>query len=759
MLPGQNLNITITQDATDYGKVTGMTFFGMYNSYEGGTYRYGLYDSQYSYGDTGNASLAIVGGSYVVGLRYADHDITKDGFYSNFLDEETFTEISTAYIDPSPLGDKGYRWIIGFDAINYEVYLTASRYSSLGTFNLPMIHFTKGDTTFNVLGFDASGLNPDISLVDSNNVPRLGSTEEEANSVFGLSMKSETQEWTDRGVTKLISRNGGEFTGDSEYLTDSRKQAPSLMFYLYHAKNITCSGDLGTVVVTLQAAVPITPIDFDIKFITITVYLDSNNAESDSYDASITYDKRYEMPATSAVNITNQSQFTTYFSLVTYNNDVTKVYGIDNDNYHVLVTNTPLPLNTMITMLDFNQNPNRPEYYYFRVTQSVYNDSLTQLSTYNEITYRLSDFIKMDSTSGGNTYDDAAANLIYYDTATGFVDEEFLFIFDLKENTATDVKLGNKILFELRNNEDRTVFNVSSARESLMVYNTYESSTAVLSQDFSDVDSYLYYNIADEFTYSTDIQYLETENRQSVIDTNYESSSMGLNVSFLDTDMEQVSSSLLIGTNIKMNGQQYFADGDGVFRIKLANKVSSLNRAAELTVNSDLPPGEYTLRYTLFASDDGLHNSNPANSITKDFQVVVVSSENSIVVDCDDEVKVVDGATGLNYLGTRMNSYKVKYQSVLTNPNFRVEVLKRDTTTIDTTQFESVPFHQLFTNDFTLKGNEAVLPMTEEEQTFDFELAQNLKSGTYRIIFKLYDNNQLIDEDVKYVIVKKKIEE
>ena len=41
------------------------------------------------------------------------------------------------------------------------------------------------------------------------------------------------------------------------------------------------------------------------------------------------------------------------------------------------------------------------------------------------------------------------------------------------------------------------------------------------------------------------------------------------------------------------------------------------------------------------------------------------------------------------------------------------------------------------------------------EKTFDFNLADNLTSGTYRLSFKLYDSDQLIDEDIKYVIVKK----
>ena len=762
MIPGQNLNVTINQAASAYGEITGMTFFGMYNSYGNGSYRYGLYDRAYSNGDVGNASLEIVGGSYVVGLRKTNHDITKDGFYTNTL-EDDYTRIVTNYIDPTKIGETGYRWVVGFEAINYEFTLIASKYSSLGTYELPMIHFADGNTRFNVLGFDGAGLHEGLSLVNSNVVPRIGATETEANSVFGLSMKAETQEWTGYGTTKMLTQEvspGKYFSGTEEYLTDNRKIAPSMMFYLYHAKNITAQGPLGTVVVTMQAAIPKNEIEYDIKFITITIHLTSVNADSDSYDASITYDKKYEMPSSTSVNITNTSQFSTYYSLTTFKDQFSKVYGNDNEYFHVLVTNYPLPVNTMITMIDYGANDQIPNYYYFKVTQAVYNDSLSQLSTYHEITYRLSNFIKMDSTSSGNHYDDATNNLLYYDTSSHLVDEEFIFIFDFKECSVTGNHLDNSMLFELRNSEDRTIYNVLGAREGLMFYSTYESSNAVLSQTFTGVDSYLYYNVPDEIDYSTEILYDETENRQSVIDTNYESRKMGLNVIITDRDGEQVSSSLLLGTSVSVGNQQYFADGDGVFRIKLSNKVSNLHKTLKITANSDLPAGQYTVHYTLFASDDGLHNSDIGNSVTQDFVVQVVSSNNSITVDCEDKVKVVDGETGLNMLDTRINTYHVKYESELENPNFRVEIYKRNTDAVDSTGYTSVPFNQLFTNSLSVvNGNEVSISMNGlDEKDFAFELQQSLTSGTYRVVFKLYDSNHLIDEEIKYVIVKKKVE-
>ena len=753
MKANQNLNVTINQGATAYGKVTGMTFFGMYSS-SNGSYRYGLYDDSISYGDTGDAGLAIVGGSYVLGLHSVNHDIKKDGFYSNYLSDD-YTEISTKYIDPTPIGDTGYRWVIGLSAINYNITLTASKYSSLGTYELQMIDFADGDTTFTILGFNSEELVDGVSLVDSTEVPRVGKTVDAANNTLGLSVKSETQEWTSYGTTKFLSEGTGKFTGTRDYTTDSRKIAPSLMFYLYHAKNINRDGNMGKVVIMLQAAIPVNEIDYKIQLVTINVDIVAKKYDDvDSYDATITYDKRYEMPATTSVHITNQSQFTAYFSLIS-TDKYENIYGKNNEYYHVLTLSSPLPVGTMITMLDFGQNSNRPEYYYYEITDSVYNDSVTQLNNYGEVTYRLSNFIKMDSTSSNNLYNDATANQKYYSDGTAI--EEFLFIIDMKNSTQTGEHLNNSILFELRNSEARSVFTVLGIKQSNMIYNTYDKSNAILNQTITDNDSYLYYNITDDIGYSTSINYDQTSNRQSIIDTNYESNNMGLNVAFYSSDGKIVSSSLLSSTSIKIDGKNYFADSDGVFRIKLAGKVSNLNKSLALTVGKDLPATTYTMKYTLFASEDGLHNSDTENSVTKEFTVHVVSSDNTITVDCDDKTKVVDGATSLNMNNSKINTYNIEYTSNLNNPSIRVEVYKRDTADIDSTTYTSVPFNNLFSNNLDVAiGNEMLIDMgTSSSKSVDFTLADNLTSGTYRVVFKLYDNTQIIDSETKYVIVKK----
>lgn len=771
MIPGQPLNISMSKNYDTFGKITGMTFFGIFDSGESG-YTFGLYDSDYKYGDTGNIKM-LPGGSYVDGLHSVDHDITKDGFYTNYLSDDGGTSsIVVNYIEPTDLVDGiAYRWNVGYPVEKYSVELIATRFSSMGTNYIALPKYTKGNVIFNVTGFDSTKLTSGVKLVDSNDVPRVGKKVDkddntlasQANNTYALSMKAETQEWTGYGTTKFLSNNYGEFNGNKEYRTDSRKDiVPRLMFYLYHPKNITYEGPLGTSTITLTAAVQKDDLglEYDITYIVVDVTMTAvDNEDLDGYDASITYDKKYELPADTPVNITNQSQFTAYFALAEFYETFEDIYGINNSNFHVLTTSTALPVNTMITMLDYGANHERPNYYYYKVNQDSYNKAVAEVNNKGSASYYLRDFIFMDSVSPNNTYDDKTNNRKYYDSENQFTDEDFIFIFDFKETSTTGTHLNNNVSFELRNSDDISLIDVNSQRNNVMYYSTYDSSNVVLEQKFAGVSEYLYYNIPFNYEYSTEVNYNKTVDNQSIIDTNYESSRMGINVSFIDNSGEQVRSSLLVGTSIFIGDKEYFADGDGIFRIKLADKVSSLIRNSYIVVNKDLPSGEYKIRYTLFASEDGLHNSTYENYVIKELPVSVVSSDNYISVDCDDKNKVVDGDTGLNMSGSNTNYYTVKYSSQLSNPNFRINVYKRAIDNESSTEYIQIPFMDLFSNYFRPNGNGVFFDMDGlNEKRFSFRLKDRLVSGTYKVSFELYDNNQLIDQDISYVIVKKKVE-
>ncbi|MBQ6539094.1 MAG: hypothetical protein IJL76_02325 [Bacilli bacterium] len=758
MLANKALNVATSQDATVPGEVWGMTFFGMYTG-TGHNPNFGVYEDSYNYGDTTESTNYIFAGSYVKGAHVTDHDIEVDGFYTNVNANDTYTELKTQYITPHPNSADYYIWSIGVNTINYEFNLSASKYSSLGTYNLVMDDFGTGSTTFNVLDFDAADLEDGISLVDSNNVPKVAYDATTANSTFGISMKAETREWTSYGTTKLLSVNNGDYTGTETYKTDTQSIAPSLMFYFYHAKNITYTGDLGTVVLTLQALTPRNAIEFNEQLVTITINLDAIEFDmDDAYDASITYGKKYDMPSATAVNITNRSQFSAYFSMVASPESFKKFYGDDGDNYHAIVSDYALPVGAEITMIDTSVD-GEPKEYYYTVDATNYAQKTQQLQTDHEVTYLLSDFIAMDSTTTTNTYDDETMNQIYYNSTYNLVVEEFMFIVDLKNCTNTGENKGNTFLFELRNNEDRTMYYVLAPRQEHMVYSTYDSANSTLTETVN-MGSFVYQDIDNNVTLTTAVTYNVTDGRESIIDTNYESNAMGINLEIIDHSGNTVSSSLLTGTSIHLGNQDYFADADGIFRIKLAGKVSNLTNNMVFKTDKLLPAGNYTFRFSLFSSSDGMHA--PANPVVTDKNVTVVATTSSIVVNGVDENKVVDGALALNELGNNHNAYTVKYTSTLNNPNIRVSLYKRTTNDSEDTTYNEVDITSLFDVNLSSPNHpqslyEKQITLSSSPISIDWDFQSSLTSGSYKLTFKLYDSDTLIDSDYEMIIVKKKL--
>lgn len=768
LLANENMNIsTVPNGDAGFGPVTGMTFFGMYTKNISGVYQYGIYDRSFENGTPATAANQILGSSIIRGLHAQNHDITVDGFYTNSIhDNDEF--VTTEYINPTPPDQNFYRWIIGTAIKNYKINLVASKYSSVGAKPVLLEDFGSGNVEFEVIGLNIEGLVDGVKLLDSANIPKLSTSASLANRELGLAMKAETREWTSYGTTKMLSAGGGSFSGSTNYLTDSNVGAPSLMFYLYHAKNITLKEELGTVVVAMRALTRRNEIEYSAETFTITIDISSAvPPDGNNYDASLTYDKKYEMPSSTPVNVTNRSQFTAYYSLFATVDGFYDVYGVNNNYHHALVSTYALPVGTQITMIDYAYEDGIPNYYYFNITEEVYDKTVQQIATRKEATYELRDFIKMGSTSSTNKYDEKAANLKYYNDTYNIATEEFIFIIDLKETTMNGVHSNNNLFFELRDDDENTIIYVANSREEFAKYSLYDSTNAVLEENVNMSD-YMYYDIITSIGYSTNIAYDKTGNADVIIDTNYESSSMGLNVYVYDSSGNQVSSSLLTGTNIKLEGREYFADGDGVYRIKLANKVSNIVRNLELIPNKILPEGRYTFRFVLFASDDGLHNSTFDNVATYDKQITLVGSDNALVVTGEDYNKVVDGSTGLNQNKTNRNRYKITLHSVFNDPNVRLSVYKRDTVAENSTEYQEIPIGNLFGNLlYTVESKnykskyqyERMLEVKEnEDNQLDLNLIENLKSGTYKLVFKLYDGNQLIEEDVEYVIVSKKIE-
>src|SRR5574344_153638 len=263
MYEGKNLNIATSENTSSFGEVNGMTFFGMYKHDRNDNAITALYDKKYNNGDTPASGdlYYFQSGSYVLGLHKTNHNIEVDGFYSNFddVDENDVSsgKLKTKYIMPTPESSSFYMWVIGEKVASYDIELTASKYSTLGAYELPLVNNTSPNTTFTIVGFNSSDLDSNFELVDEKDIPRVA-LDGKANTRMGLAMKTSNTGWITVGSTTFKTSDTEPIKGTVDYKSENSSNVPSLLFYFYHSKNITETKHLGAVTISLLV---ITPID------------------------------------------------------------------------------------------------------------------------------------------------------------------------------------------------------------------------------------------------------------------------------------------------------------------------------------------------------------------------------------------------------------------------------------------------------------------------------------------------------------------
>ena len=749
MLEGQNLNIAKNENITDYGDVSGMTFFGMYSLDRNKNIITALYND-YSYGETVSPGdiYYFTNGSYVLGKHLTNHDITVDGFYSNYGSEEG-NNIIIKYIEPTPDDTNFYMWSIGEVVASYTVNLTASKYSTLGAQEVPLLNHTSPNTTFTILGVNYSGLDTNITLIDYNDIPRVAATEEEANTVFGLNMKTGQVGWLNNGNTSFITNEDTQIIGTKDYNRENYNNVPALVFYLYHSKNLTTTGSIGSVTVSMVAITPIDDLNNHVERINININLSKALYNTNDYEGTITPGKKYEMFATSTVDITTKSSFSTYYSL--YIESETNPYR--DGYYRSLVSTFAFPINTKITMIDFHDG-DTPIYYYYVINQEDYEESLIEFNAYGETSYKLSKFVKMGSTSQNNNYSDDYNNNNYYQN--NIAEEEFIFMVDFKDANITDDILNKSLLIELRNSDDQTLISVLGIEQQTLKYNLYTNSEANIELEGSVSKNPVYLGNSTNLTIDTNfVQNIISSN--TIYDTTYDNEKLGIKLSIYDSRGNILSAQDLMGVNFTYNGNTYYPRYDGTTRIKISEKVA--NARSKITFNtgtSKLSTDEYTILIESFGSYDGIYYG-PESSKQLEIKLNIIDTPYGLSISVIDELMFIDKTTGFTLNNNNSYVFKIGYVSELNNPSLRIKLQRRNYDSIYNNIYNDVNLLDYITNEYnqTSNNHEYILstnPVNEANYILKFK--ENLITGTYRIVISLYDGDNYIGDVYQYLIIR-----
>ena len=752
MFESKNLNIATDQKVTAYGEVSGMTFFGMYSHDRDGKVYTALYNTDFKTGDniTSSDMYYFNNGSYVLGLHHDGHDYEVDGFYTNYNDEDKTGFIKVDYIIPTPEDSNYYMWVVGEKVATYDISITASKYSTLGTYELPLVNFSSSNTSFSILGFNYNGLDSDVSLIDHNEIPRVARNREDANNVMSLVLKTNNSGWITRGSTTFYT-DDRYYEGTIDYESENSTTAPSLLFYLYHSKNLSEEGSMGTATISVVAVTPIDDLNNKVERININVEMTRAVYATNDYEGTITAGKEYSMFAPSLVNITSKSSLTTYYAL--FAESETNFY---KEGYHRVLSSTyNFPTNTKITMIDFLSGE-KPEYFYYVVSEEDHNNLEEEYNLYGEVSYEFSKFIKMGSSSASNNYDDAYYNSLYYNSEYGYAEEEFIFIVDFSESGITEDVLNKSLVIELRNNEKQTMVSVIGVQYEALVYNLYVNKDAVIDVNGSLSSNNIY--IGEPVTLNVTTDFIQSAiNSNVILDTSYFDSKLGIMLTIYDSSGNIVNGTSLLGVTFTLNGVTYYPRVDGTTRINIAERVANVSSNIIInTKGSSLASGDYTLKIESFGSPDGIYYGLVSSaSTTIDFKV-----NNTIYglnVNIDESQLILDKKTGFTENDNNVLVFNIEYSSGLQNPNLRVSLARRDYNSIYTDIYHNVDLKDYVTNTLTTTSKSGYYLLANpplSSMSWFMYMKPELVSGTYKIIFSLYDNDTYIGDVHKYIIIK-----
>ena len=736
---GKNVNIAHDQQVTEYGKVSGMSFFGLFSFNYDDSVNTGNYHPRYTTGDELSWAGAFTRGSYILGSHDVNHDITKNGFYSNFMNEDTLIN-EVKYIEPTPTDAKFYMWFIGENVIEYNVNLTASKYSTLGSLELSFLEFTDPNTSFEVLNFDSSELAEGINLVDKSDIPRIAPNENAANNTYGLSMEASNVGWLTNGKTSFYTANPN-ISGTTYYEGENSTNVPTMLFYLYHSKNITEEKDLGTARISVMAITKKSAISSEIKRLVINVNMSTALYQTVEYEGAMTPGDKYELFTSTSNNLTTKSKFSAYYALYGENTNLYK------DGYHRVLTSTfVLPVNTKITMIDFANH--QTNYYYHVIDENDVQNATAEYQLHNEASYPLSLFTKMGSKENTDNYKDSVMNAIYYDGTNS--SEEFIFIVDLSNTNISEDKLNNKLLIEIRDKNEQSIITVLGIQHSQLTYNLYHDKDSVINTTITPSNNPLYIGYSDIFDLNVDY-HNESLNGNIVEDTQYFNSKLGVQIKIVSKSGKVMSGTDLVGTYFEMDGVKYYPDIYGTTHIKLSDKVGNTEKWLIFnTDNSSLPTGSYDFIFETFGSLDGIYYGESAPDY-KELNINVINSEYGLNPVIDDESVVFDSNN------EKELHYTINYESLLENPNIRLALYRRKYDTIYSGEYELVDLQNYLKQTlFSTENEYEYLLIRDPNPVNKLTLLMNdsLLSGTYRLAFRLYDDDVLIGTVIRYIVVK-----
>ena len=772
-----------------WGDVKGMAFFGMYRtSRTTGAKEYDIYAPDYN----GTVSTKMfANGTYVEGRHKPKHNITVDGFYSNIADDTGIAKPQV--IDVTDYGTY-YDWIIGADVVNYATSLIASTYSTYSMADLQLdlskvINSpTYSGTSLTLNRVSSNALNTDINLIDRYTVPTYS---ENANNTFGMTMETTHSGWTKGGITELYTDSDGSFGGTNIYRMDNSGNPGTITFKLFNSVNVSETKDLGfvNIVFTGKSRSADDPSVGNTFKVVIAV-----NIQSLYEEESKNYVPRFTNSIDTELNYTTDSSVD--ISYVLYEVGLgtqSDIYA--TDDYRVLSTSTPLPKGTKVTLRDYGQGDNVNKVYYYQVASDTDYDATDNSSGSTRYLYKLSKFIDMGGTTS-KTAKYANNNSQYYHSGSngGYALEKYDVSFNFIDSNINANKIAQETYLELRSSSGSKKYGNGQKNLKYNMYTDKANLTETVVTDNGTTSYTVFENLSIPFKFDASLLEQKVADGKTIMDTKYYDKKLGMAIEIVDEHGERIKAPELQNFKLtdKTDSTVYPAGADGVIRVPLSDNLAKLSNSYELAMTqSSVSAGQYIAKIYFFASDDGIHYGGEEVASQEIYITFINKLLGLAGIETADGSRIVNKETGLNLDGGDGLDLTVKVGSPTNDTNIRVELYKRNdtyTTAEDGTKtYNGISYTKVDLKDYlksldgtelktpeqctgqnlvTASGSKEYIVMEKKEHptSTDNEYVENVEfkklikegisTGEYKLVFKAYYNNTLIQEIRKSFIVE-----
>ena len=450
---------------------------------------------------------------------------------------------------------------------------------------------------------------------------------------------------------------------------------------------------------------------------------------------------------TTNTSITSNSSFSAYYSLYLGGYSQDQEYYDNFVGYnHYLVSSCVLPAKTKITFVD--RSKDEIKYYYYIVTDQDEQNARKE--------YKFQDFTAMGSTDEGTgrTAEKYNNDSSYLNTTLDIVLEEFIFQVDFADITLANTFANQSLTVQLRDMWDDSVKLKVNTDQYPMLFNLYSDKEAIKSVDVNSNKTYIY--MGNEFKVDLKTVYeFQTENADTVYDTTHFEDQLGVKITVLEGST-QLSSTDLTGIYVEYNGKRYYARTDGSYRIKIADAVSNvLTDMVFYTENGKLDTATYTFKFETFGSIDGVYFSSAI--ATDSINMQIINADYGLSAILDDKSVLIDKATGITKNNDNALDFTIGYSAEFTNPKICVSLYRRDYSSIYSSKYNLIDLANYVSNTLTPTAVEKEYLVTDNPQAtqnFVLRLKDNLTTGTYKIVFSLYDGENYIGNIDKMIIIK-----